>query len=62
MMKRKVLVAVDGSETSREVARFVHDFFGEDSVEVLGLNVASRPPEWIAPGIGTARSFPCSRV
>ncbi len=58
MKMRKVLVAVDDSETSRELARFVHDFFGDESVEILGVNVATRPPQWIAPGIGYGAVFP----
>ncbi len=51
-MKRKMLVALDDSESSHEAARFVRDFFGDDDTEVLGVNVAEYPQPWIAPGIG----------
>jgi nucleotide-binding universal stress UspA family protein len=51
-MGRKVLVALDDSESSCGAARAVRELFGETDVEVLGINVASLPQTWIAPGLG----------
>ena len=52
--RRRVLVAVDGSDASQGVARFVNEFFGELPVEVTGINVGPAPLAWgpapIAPG------------
>ncbi len=58
MTRRKVMVAVDDSETSREAAHFVHELFGDGSVEILGVNVARRPLQLVAPGVGYGAVFP----
>jgi nucleotide-binding universal stress UspA family protein len=51
-MVHRVLVALDDSESSAHAAGVVRDLFGDADVEVLGINVASNPQSWIAPGIG----------
>jgi nucleotide-binding universal stress UspA family protein len=48
----RILVALDDSEGSLRAARVARELFGEGDAEVLGINVASLPQTWIAPGIG----------
>jgi nucleotide-binding universal stress UspA family protein len=57
-MKHKVLVALDDSETSLHAAGVVRDLFDDADVEVLGINVASNPQTWIAPGVGYGMVMP----
>jgi nucleotide-binding universal stress UspA family protein len=52
------LVALDDSETSLHAAEVVRDLFDGADVEVLGINVASNPQAWIAPGVGYGMVMP----
>jgi nucleotide-binding universal stress UspA family protein len=61
-MTRRILVAVHDSDSSRETARVVRELFERDTVEILGVNVAHQPLQWIAPGIGYGMVFPAFPV
>ena len=39
-MTRRILVALDDTESSQTAVHFVEQFFAHDDVEVLGINVA----------------------
>jgi nucleotide-binding universal stress UspA family protein len=55
-MEHRILLAVHDSDTSRRTARAVRDLF--PSAEILAIDVADRPLQWIAPGIGYGVVFP----
>jgi nucleotide-binding universal stress UspA family protein len=52
-----VLVAVDESDASERVAAFVNHFFAADD-EIVGLNVASGPANWVPAMVGWGGLFP----
>ena len=51
--RRTVLVAVDDSDGSERVVRFVNRFFRGLDVKVIGINVGREPAVWTASDIGT---------
>jgi nucleotide-binding universal stress UspA family protein len=52
-----VLVAIDESDASERVAAFVNDFFPPDD-EIVGLNVATGPANWVPAMVGWGGLFP----
>jgi nucleotide-binding universal stress UspA family protein len=55
---KRILVALDESDASRQAAEFVNDFFGGAGYEVLGLNVSPAQVPWIMPGAGYGMVYP----
>jgi nucleotide-binding universal stress UspA family protein len=53
-----VLVAVDESEASERVARFVNGFFSPAEAELVGLNVARATTAWVPPAVGWGAMYP----
>jgi nucleotide-binding universal stress UspA family protein len=49
---RRILVAIDDSEATRDVARFVNEFFDRASGEIIAVNVAPSPVPWVPGEIG----------
>lgn len=49
--RRTVLVAVDHSEASERVVRFVNRFFAGLGVEIVGINVGELAAAWIPMGL-----------
>jgi nucleotide-binding universal stress UspA family protein len=48
----RILVALDDGEGSLHAARTARELFGGPDTDVLGINVATLPQAWIAPGVG----------
>lgn len=57
MATRTVLVAVDDSEASERVVRFVNGFFTGLDVEVIGINVGREPAIWMPTGLAAGAFF-----
>lgn len=57
MATRTVLVAVDDSEASERVVRFVNAFFAGLDVEVIGINVGREPVTWWPLGFAAGAYF-----
>jgi nucleotide-binding universal stress UspA family protein len=55
---RRILVAVDDSDASARVARFVNAFFSGFDAEVLAINVAEVSATWIPPVVGFGVMYP----
>jgi nucleotide-binding universal stress UspA family protein len=56
-MVHRILIAVDDGETASKTARVARALFDDDSTEILGVNVAARPVQWLAPGMGYGMVF-----
>lgn len=54
---RRILVAIDASETSQRVADFVNDFFGDLDVRITAVNVGAVPLTWVPSGIAPGAIF-----
>lgn len=60
---KKILVAVDESESSARAAKFVQEFFRGDDVSLTAVNVASQPVEWMpAAPYGGITAWPAPAV
>ncbi len=54
----RILLAVDGSQSSRQAALFVQAFFDQAKLDVLGINVTEMPRTWITNDVGFGDVFP----
>ncbi len=54
---RRILVAVDDSDATTDVADFVNSFFDATTHEIVAINVARSPVAWVPGGVGYAGMY-----